>query len=66
MPLLSGKKNISRNIAELIRSGRDPKQAAAIAYSHAKKSNGGEVKEEDRLDKNKNNYSRLRKIIIGK
>jgi len=26
MPLLPGKKNISRNIAELIRSGRDPKQ----------------------------------------
>lgn len=63
MPLLPGKKNISRNIEELIRSGRDPKQAAAIAYSHAretgakipKKNDGGEVK--------KNKYSKLRKML---
>jgi len=40
MPLKKGKskKVISQNIAELIRSGRDSKQAAAIAYSHAGKS----------------------------
>jgi hypothetical protein len=39
MPLKSGKskKVIEENIAELIRSGRDPKQAAAIAYSHARR-----------------------------
>lgn len=39
MPLKKGssKKVISNNIAELIKSGRDPKQAAAIAYSNAKK-----------------------------
>lgn len=39
MPLKQGKskKTISENIAELIRSGRDPKQAAAIAYVHAGK-----------------------------
>jgi hypothetical protein len=37
MPLASGssQETNSRNIAELIRSGRDPKQAAAIAYSNA-------------------------------
>ena len=34
------------NIAELIRSGRDPKQAAAISYSKAGKSNRfGKLKE---------------------
>lgn len=37
MPLLKGKskKTISRNIAELIRSGKPEKQAVAIAYSVA-------------------------------
>lgn len=40
MPLKKGssRKTISSNIAELIRSGRDPKQAAAIAYVTAGKS----------------------------
>lgn len=40
MPLKEGKSKevISDNIAELIRSGRDKKQAAAIAYSKAGKS----------------------------
>lgn len=39
MPLKSGgsKKIISKNIETLIREGRDPKQAAAIAYSQAKR-----------------------------
>ena len=40
MPLKSGKskKTISKNIAELVRSGRPQKQAAAIAYDKAGKS----------------------------
>jgi hypothetical protein len=43
MPLVksSSKKAVSKNIATEIRSGKDPKQAAAIAYSvqrEAKKS----------------------------
>ncbi len=40
MPLKkgSGKKTISENIATEIRAGRDPKQAAAIAFSKAGKS----------------------------
>ena len=40
MPLAKGKseKTISRNIAELINSGKNPKQAAAIAYSEARSS----------------------------
>lgn len=40
MPLKLGKsrKVISANIAELIRSGRKPDQAAAIAYDKARKS----------------------------
>ena len=40
MPLKKGhsKKVVSENIAELVRSGRDPKQAAAIAYDKARKS----------------------------
>ena len=39
MPLASGKSEntISANIAELIKSGHDPKQAEAIAYSNARK-----------------------------
>ena len=37
MPLKPGKskKAISANIAMLIREGRDPEQAKAIAYEHA-------------------------------
>lgn len=37
MPLKPGKSKavIQANIAELVRSGRSPKQAAAIAYSNA-------------------------------
>ena len=40
MPLSKGKSKaaISKNIAELVRSGRKPAQAAAIAYSVARKS----------------------------
>ena len=40
MPLQPGSSQavISANIAELIRSGHPPKQAAAIAHSHAGKS----------------------------
>lgn len=39
MPLKKGKskKTIGENIAELLRSGRDKKQAAAIAYKKAGK-----------------------------
>lgn len=43
MPLQKGssKKTISTNIAELVRSGRPQKQAAAIAYSEARRTGGG-------------------------
>ncbi len=42
MPLKKGgsKKVIQANIAELIKSGRKPDQAAAIAYDKAGKSKG--------------------------
>lgn len=42
MPLKKGSsdKDRSENIAELIRSGRDPKQAAAIAYSTQRRAKG--------------------------
>ena len=44
MPLdeSGSKESVSRNIATEIRAGRDPKQAAAIAYSVARK-NGARV-----------------------
>lgn len=40
MPLKKGtsKKTIEENIRQEIAAGRDPKQAAAIAYSEAKRS----------------------------
>lgn len=40
MPLVKGKskKAIQKNIQIEIEAGKDPKQAAAIAYSNAKKS----------------------------
>jgi len=43
MPLKKGRSQniINRNIKELIASGRDPKQAAAIAHSVARKSKKG-------------------------
>lgn len=43
MPLKPGysKETISKNVAELVRSGHDPKQAAAIAYKKAGKPNAG-------------------------
>lgn len=74
MPLLPGKKNISKNIAELIKSGRDSKQAAAIAYSHArdtganisKKSDGGKMEnyEKEEQDRTKNSaYEKLKKLM---
>ena len=39
MPLAKGKskKTINKNIAELVRSGYEKRQAVAIAYSQAKK-----------------------------
>lgn len=60
MPLKPGssKETISQNIAELVKSGRDVKQAAAIAYANAKKHSEGtsEVKKET-------NYDRLKKMM---
>jgi hypothetical protein len=49
MPLKKGKSKevISANIAELIRSGREKKQAAAIAYEEA----GMSRKKKKRTDK---------------
>jgi len=46
MPLKSGKskKVIGENIATEVRSGKDIKQAAAIAYSKAGKSRKGKKK----------------------
>ncbi len=40
MPLKSGKKNVGKNIKELVKSGKPRKQAIAIALSKAKKKKG--------------------------
>jgi hypothetical protein len=37
MPLLPGKKNVGKNIKELVATGRPKKQAIAIALSKVKK-----------------------------
>ena len=39
MPLIKSgsKKTMQKNIKELIKSGKDPKQAIAISYAQAKK-----------------------------
>lgn len=50
MPLKSGKGHaiVAANIKELIRSGREPKQAVAIALSHSRKmAKGGMVEDDD-------------------
>jgi len=46
MPLKSGSSNavVSSNIAELIRSGRDRDQAAAIAYKNAGRARSAQKK----------------------
>lgn len=71
MPLLPGKKNISKNISELMKSGRPQKQAIAIAYSHAQqteKSDGGEIQNQDnqvmtKEEKDKDHYKKLKKML---
>lgn len=69
MPLLPGKKNISKNIAELMKSGRPKKQAIAIAYSHArdtgadipKHNEGGQVLTKE--EKDQDHYKKLKKML---
>ena len=56
MPLINGysKKAMKRNIAELIRSGRKPNQAVAIAYSVARKARGAASPAGDEAEKKHN------------
>lgn len=70
MPLLPGRKNVGKNISELMKSGRPQKQAIAIALSHArqKKSEGGEVDNKNQVlettaEKDKEYYKKLKKMM---
>jgi hypothetical protein len=56
MPLLKGKskKTISLNIAEMIKSGHERKQAIAAALNQAKKS-GAKIKRKKKLNVKKSN-----------
>lgn len=51
MPLKRGTKHVSENIATEINAGKDPKQAAAIAYSEARRTGKGKA-----LDKFRRKY----------
>jgi hypothetical protein len=56
MPLIKGpeaktKSGIAENIRREIKSGRDPKQSAAIAYSIARKEKGNDMKKQTKADK---------------
>jgi len=74
MPLLKGRKNVGKNIAELMKSGRPQKQAIAIALSHARetgKAEGGKIENTNEVlttieEKDKNYYKKLRKMLGDK
>ena len=53
MPLLTGKKNVGRNIKELMRSGRAQRQSIAIALSKAGLSNNNMMNEKMMMAKTK-------------
>lgn len=53
MPLVKGKtqKSVSENIRRLSHEGYDPKQAAAIAYSTARKAGGKFARTKSKMKK---------------
>ena len=53
MPLLCGKNNVGKNIRELISSGRNQKQAVAIALSHLRRCTSGKVSWKTGRNKNR-------------
>lgn len=65
MPLKRGKKNIGKNISELVESGRPQKQAIAIAMSKSGKSKKPTIAPEEQKylnkRKSKNKTSHYRK-----
>ena len=66
MPLLEGKKNIKRNIEELVGSGYPAKQAEAIAYSKVEDEESTVFKMETHQNEDENGFLEIKNTNLSK